>query len=632
MRRRYKRCYKLGLRYEAPGPNAMRPKGGVSDPAIEKFVNYLINTVGLSSQYFDVIRWKTKDSSTQQVQWYQSDMCKFYVCDYAFFDAPAIIDHYDIASDEYNFFIHDIGYVVKATQWRINQRSYSNIVGKKPFNLSLDTIPESPVKVDLPSNPTKWSDLAINSDLKFIPFYLDTGAMLSAMYGANRTKVVSSSNRQTNNSSFGWLDLAFKPDPVLENTANEFDEAKLAAALQMNDNNVPDDGKEEFKAPPTPTAIHKSSEARKNRYYQNRDEYGYVSLPPDKPFSHQPSTPSRTNIDPGRTPAIQARGSSAGGRRPAIDKSGYITADPNNKFDPYNQAHYDYSDESDETVYSQAPSRRAQTPSLPKKTNNTKTQPDIQYLTDGADVSQQPQPIFLPFAADHSSKSGDDPTPLRVIQTTAPQYTEQVIRAARDLCKLWIVDEERMEKYLLKTECPARYFCNPLLIWIELPMDILKKKRCILNAGDKGRERLTSRINDRKYRRRAKGKSYYNTTLPSGWSMHVHNIPDFTPMDRWDSRYAHMLMRREQVLIKLRETERNNYLRGAQPTTDNSDKSKEASTAPPSKGASNSNTAKSAVPSDAKNQTTSIVTDDNQPPQQESSDDDDEVTEMENVD
>ena len=629
MRRRYKRCYRLNLRYEAPDANAVRPKGGVSDPAIEKFVDYLRNKVGLSTQYFDVIRWKTRDSSSQQVQWYQSDMCKLYICDYAFFDAPAIIDHYDPASDEYNFFISNIGYVVKGSQWRINQRSYSNIVGKKPFNLSLDTIPESPVKVALPKNPTKWSDLAINSDLKYIPYYLDTGAMLSAMYGANRKAITATSvTHSANRSSFGWLDLAFKPDPVLENTANDVDESKLAAALQLNDSNNPEENKEEYKAPPTPTAIHKSSEARKNRFYKNRDEYGYIQLSPNRPYTHQPSTPSRTNINPEQAPMIQARGASAGGRRPAIDKSGYITAG-STKFDPYDQASYDYSDESDETVYSQVPPHKTQsistkpTTSKKKKTKVSRSSA-VQYLTDGAIPTTQ-QPIFRPFLGDYSSRSGDDPTPLEIIQKSEPNYTEQVIRAARDLSKLWIVDEERMEKYLIKTACPARYFCNPLLIWIELPMDVLKKKRCILNAGNKGRDRLTSRINDRKFRRRAKGKSYYITTLPSGWSMHVHNIPDIVPMDRWDGNYAFMLARREQVLIKLRETERTNFLRAAKSKSTATDQPNDTTT-------SQTGTKSSRTKPKTSKQPTTDTTNATNPQQQESSDDNDDITQMEDVD
>ena len=187
-----------------------------------------------------------------------------------------------------------------------------------------------------------------------------------------------------------------------------------------------------------------------------------------------------------------------------------------------------------------------------------------------------------------------------------------------------------MEKYLLKTVCPARYFLNPLLIWIELPVDVLKKQRCILKAGDKGRERLTSRINDRKFRRRAKGKSYYNTTLPNGWSMHVQNIPEFIPMERWDARYAHMLARRVPVLAKLRQRERDNYLKGAQPntTTDGSDVSKSGapkttSTAPTKPKTS----AQSRQPSLNTDQSQQSITD-----QHAHDNDDEDVTQMEDVD
>ena len=115
--------------------------------------------------------------------------------------------------------------------------------------------------------------------------------------------------------------------------------------------------------------------------------------------------------------------------------------------------------------------------------------------------------------------------------------------------------------------------------------------------------------------------------------MHVTKIPDIIPMDRWDGNYAHMLMRREQVLIKLRENERNNFLKGAQPqsTTDASDKSK---------GASNTTTAPTNSNDDSKSKMTKSKTYENtkktdvdQSQQRESSDDDDEdVTEMENVD
>ena len=564
MRRRYKRCYACYLRYiHATG--IKRKDGGTTDIAIEHFVQFLTEKVGLSTDFFDIVRWKIKDTSTQQVQWQKSDTCKLYICDYAFFDSPALIQYYDATKDEYQMFIPALGYTVHINQWRINEKSYANIVGRKPFSLSLDTIQEKTDQLPLPENPVKWAELAINDDIEFIPYYVDVNAVLSCLYGEKKPEPQHSMD-QMNDGGWQWLDYAFNEDPaLLSGKGQAADKQKLASVLQEPVEE--EEKKEDFAkvAPSTPNIIRNASEQRKKRYYEKKETFGYIT-DVGKSFSHYPSTPARMGYNIQRIPSVKnyMDPKKPVHRRPPLkQQQGYIT-DQNSSTDVYAiYANVEYSDESDETGYVGSQYKPDKQALLQNLRHHQRGKAN---LTDG-DIDK---PIFNPFSkTSEMNISGNDgnnvnnnqrqmsSAAMKAIQTIMPTYSDQAYREALDLARLYVVDEERMEKYIQKTICPARYFVNPLLIWIEFPVKILRDNRAILPAGKQGRTRLEARINDRKYRRRAKGKTYYNTTLPAGWTLKITGpIKDIS---KWDLLYAQMVDRQEQRLSKLRVKEKRDY-------------------------------------------------------------------------
>lgn len=185
MRRWYKRCYAVHLTYIAPNPNDVRKKGGNADPAMEIMIKFLTKELGLSTEFFDMVRWN-KRAKAQKMVFEASNLCRWYVCDHALFDAPKLCLCYDIKKDEYNISIPGLGYTVHCPPWKINEQQYSNIVGTKPYESKLEPIKEEVPRVPLPQDPQSWPDLAMNDDVQWIPCYLDVSAIISSRYGFNK--------------------------------------------------------------------------------------------------------------------------------------------------------------------------------------------------------------------------------------------------------------------------------------------------------------------------------------------------------------------------------------------------------------------------------------------------------------
>ena len=469
---------------------------------------------------------------------------------------PNLVPYYDSGRDEYSIFVPALGHHVTLSSWRLSQQSYSNIVGKKPFACTLDPIQEDiPQRVPLPDYVSKWSDLAVNDCEEFIPAYVDVQAILAAVYGEKKPDT---NTKPKDAANFGWLDFAFTADPALQ--SNIKDTAKLKAVLSTDTA----EKKSEYEPPPTPVVIKKASKKRQEWYYQNKKTYGYVT-DKNRPDPYQQSLTSSVPIHTDQLPKVQTYPNPH--RRP--DLRGYITDDNltgskkvntgyNTDVNANPYSFYDnveYSDSDNDVLSPSKPPASVQNPQISHKQSHRQG-----YLTDGAKPTTAYEPFKTASQQPEEKKNDDDGDDMMTgvvfdpaDSDKAPVYDEKIYRESRDVSQLYITDEERMEDLVLNTVNPCRYFVNPILIWVEISIEELKKYRSIIPAGKNGRKRLSDRISDRKYRRRSRGATYYTTTVPCGWTLKTNRNP--LPVNQWRQIYEQMRNTQSLRLSKLRADE-----------------------------------------------------------------------------